>query len=484
MKVNYQTVKDVAEAAKSMAGGIDNIRTGIKNLDNAITACAGKSITVLEERTPELDKKLEGLGDGLNQLGDIFNEFAENMLGIISYGDAGIDSMVHINTVQVKNSLARMAGVVVNLEAYARSKNPSVGEGLSMSRPLFVSDADKNSISQINSNLDAIKDMVLECASYIKQYEDDFEKMRQEVIDYENMDDTMKAKIKDLYEVLADIDWWETTTFKFVVGAALIVAAVAFIAFVPAAAGVAAFVAGVAKSVVAYGALNTTINLISSYVSGDDIEDAVATGMFEGAIEGILVGGASEAGKVIGGVVSKTNAGQSLMAKKNISKKTMEEFFGFNVEYVGQVSNSVFKQVYNGQEVNMRDTALKEAVKHSWKAMDKVAMRDINAIFAGKEEAIKEGVGDVTNKLFANKSLQKLSQYGAKSGIYFADIGTDSFMKEFNSSNINDESMSLSDIYDSVTGKYDSTKLFKYIIKDDFKDIVKKQVGKLAPKVK
>ena len=42
----------------------------------------------------------------------------------------------------------------------------------------------------------------------------------------------------------------------------------------------------------------------------------------------------------------------------------------------------------------------------------------------------------------------------------------------------------LSDIYDSVTGKYDSTKLLKYIIKDDFKDIVKKQVGKLAPKVK
>jgi hypothetical protein len=326
--------------------------------------------------------------------------------------------------------------------------------------------------------------MVLECASYVKQYEDDFEKMRQEVIDYENMDDSMKAKIKDLYEVLADIDWWQTTTFKFCVGAALIIGAVAIIVFLPAAAGVAAFVVGVAKGVVAYGALNATIGLISSYVSGDDIEDAVATGLFEGAIEGILVGGANQAGKVIGGAVSKTKLGKNIMAQKNISKETMEDFFKFNVEYVGQVSNSVFKQVYNEQEVDMRSTLAKEAIKHSWKAMDKVAMKDINTIFAGKEDLIKQGTGDLTNKLFVNKSLEKASQYSAKAGIYFADIGTDAVMKEFNSSITNDENMSLSDIYDSVTGKYDSTKLFKYIIKDDFKDIVKDQVGKLAPKVK
>ena len=102
LKVNYGTVKDVAESAKALAAGVDSVKIELKNVYNAITDCAGAAITVLEEKAPEVDTNLDKLKEGLNSLGDVFNEYAENMLEIINVGDAGIDSVVHINTNQVR----------------------------------------------------------------------------------------------------------------------------------------------------------------------------------------------------------------------------------------------------------------------------------------------------------------------------------------------------------------------------------------------
>lgn len=486
LKVNYGTVKEVAESAKLLAAGVDSVKNEMKNVQNAISNCSGAAITALDEKTPEIDGNLDKLQDGLNKLGDIFNEFAENMLEIISYGDGGLNNVVHINTNQVKRKLQNLINLTDNLTSYATVADLKTS---SMYAPYIeMSDADRANLASINTKLESIDEMMAEVGNYISQFEDDFEKMRTKVADYENMDDDMKRKIKDLYEDLADIKWWQTTTFKVIVGATLIVAAVAVIIFVPAVAGVAAFAVGVAKSVVAFGALNTTIGLISAYYSGDDIEDAAATGLFEGTIEGLLVGGASQAGKTIGIAASKSKYGKQFLAKfPNVNVKDMVNFFDFNVEYVGQVANATFKKAYNGKEINMRDIVLDEALKHTWKAMDKVAMKDITLFFKGKtkeiiEQADKVGdFSDVRSKMLGMEAISKMSQYATKSAIYFGQLGVDAVMNEINDASWNNENISLSDMYNSVTDKYDGTKLLKYVIKDDFKKVVKDIVGRLEP---
>ena len=185
---------------------------------------------------------------------------------------------------------------------------------------------------------------------------------------------------------------------------------------------------------------------------------------------------------MLGTAVSKSGIGQKVIANsKYINADNMVKFFDFNVEYAGQVANTTFKKLYNEQEINMKDIALDEALKHSWKAMDKVAMADINKYFKGKAEIIKNSDAvDKAKDLFINKSLQKASQYGAKSSIFFGQMGVDATMNEINTSYQNNEDMSLSDIYDAMSSKYDGVKLLKYVGKDDFKDIVKKQVSKLS----
>ena len=46
------------------------------------------------------------------------------------------------------------------------------------------------------------------------------------------------------------------------------------------------------KNAIAIGIINSVIEVIYASISGEDIADAVATGLFEGTIEGAILGGA------------------------------------------------------------------------------------------------------------------------------------------------------------------------------------------------
>lgn len=503
LKINYQIVRDIANEAKSLSEAAVTVENEIKNLSKVIESNSGKAMSALKQSTPELETGLEKFSEGLDQLGNVFNEFADNMLGIISYGDGGINNVVHINSVDVRGQLNKMAGALLTFDAFVRQKSAVVGDN-----PLGglgkTADA-KMEVEKINRDLDAIKDMLIESSSYIREYQDDFEKFRQKVKDYENMDDEMKTKIKALYEDLADIQWWQTTTAKFVAGAFLIIAAAAIVIFAPATVGFAGLVTAMAKGIVSFGLLEAGVSFIGACLSGDDIEDSVATGLFMGAMEGALVAGAGHVGTMLGGTVAKTKTVGKVLASKDtaikavsrwknpkvskvainiikgVNTKNITDFLSFNTEYFGHVAFAGFKQQFNGDEVKWKDNFCKTGIKHMFKGIDKLAMKDISNYKL--ENVIKEKT-DIELPKEMIKVGKKVMQYSTKGVIYAAQTSIDSLAYSINDVMKSDSSLTVTDLYDMCTGDYDGVKLSKYVLKDDVKKLIKANLKNVSDSLK
>lgn len=482
LKINYGTIKDVASEADKLANNINSIRSSLNSIDGIVKQCNGSAAEALQEKGPKIVESLDKLEDGLTGMSKIFNEYVDTMSGIISYGDGGINSIVHVNTDQVRRKLDDMIRIIQSFEHFAKSANPYI----SMTNLYMpgVNEAERTATLECNKQLEYIKELMQTAASGIVVFETDFETARKIVKDFENMDDTFKGKIKDVYYDFADIKWYQTTTFKFIASATILIAAAVFIVVIaPATAGGAAviFATGVAKNVIAVGLLNAAVAATSAAISGENMADAVATGLFEGCIEGAVVGTANE----VGALFRASKYATSLMSKTGMTEKTLKEVSKLGTEYVGKIATDVTNNVYNGKEVNMGDIVEKETKNIAWKAVDNNISSAINDKYAKKAaEIYKEyenswDIGDMAQKVLKNDIQKKATQYGASMATYSGALVYDGMGAAYEEKAETGD-YEIKNISDYCTSEFDYSKLGKSVFKDEFKENVKSTLDKMA----
>lgn len=477
LKINYGTIKDVASEADKLANNIKSIRSSLNSIDGIVKQCNGSAAEALQEKGPKIVESLDKLEDGLTGMSKIFNEYVETMSEIINCGDDGINSIVHVNTDQVRRKLNDMIRIIESFNTFAKNANLYISMG-NMYTP-SISDTERSVTLECNKKLEYIKELMETAASGIVVFETDFETARKTIKDFENMDDTFKGKIKDVYYDFADIEWYQTTTFKFVVGATIIVAAAAFVILAPATGGAAlVFAVGVAKNVVAVGVLNTAVAATSAAITGEDMADAVATGLFEGCIEGALVGTASE----VGTLFRASKYATSLMSKTGMTEKTLKKVSKLGTEYVGKIAKDVTINVYNGKKVNMGDIVEKETKNIAWKAVDIEMTSGIKNQYSQKAAQIlgdnKDNldIGDVASQLLKNDAKAKAVEYGAKASLYNGRLVYEGMGEAYNEQ-METGDYEIQNIYDYVNSKFDYSKLGKAVFKDDIKSGIKDTLG-------
>lgn len=475
LKINYGTIKDVASEATKLANNINSIEKSLKNVDNIVKQCSGSAAEQLQEKGPEIEKSLDKLQQGLTGMSRVFNDYVDSMSGIISYGDGGINSLVHVNTDQVRGKLNGMISIINTFNDFAKRTNPYLSMG-NLYIP-GIEDAERNATIECNKKLEYIKELMESTASELVVFETDFETASKIIKDFENMDDTFKNKIKDVYYDFADIEWYQTNTFKFIAGATIMIAAAAFVIVVaPATAGGAAvvFATGVAKNIVAVGVLNTAVAATSAAITGENMTDAVATGLFEGCIEGAAVGVAGEAATLFKGSKYAT----TLMSKTGISKETLNTVSKLGGEYIGNIASDVAKDTYNGKDIDMGKIVEKQTKNIAWKAVDMDITSGIKNQYSQKAaEIIEENkdnldIGDVASKLLKNDAQAKAVEYGAKASLYNGRLLYEG-MGEAYEEQMETGDYEIQNISDYFNSKFDYSKLGKAVFKDDIKSGVK-----------
>lgn len=472
LKINFGTIQEIANSASNLSNNIDSIKSSLNSMNGIVNSCEGDAASALQEKGPKIIESLDKLQQGLTGMSSTFNDYVDSMCGIISYGDGGINSIVHVNTDQARRKLNSLIDVINSFENFAKGVQPSVTMS-NMYSPL-VDDAQRTAAMQCNSKLSDIKDLMETAASGIAVFETDFENARKLIQDFENMDDDFKKKIKEVYYDFADIEWYQTTSFKLIAGAIIITAAAAFVIFVPAGGAAVAFAVGVAKNVVAVGVLNTAVEATAAAISGEDMADAVATGLFEGCIEGALVGVGTEAATLAKG----TKYAAALASKTGMTEKTMKTVSKLGGEYIGNIASDVAKKAYNSEEIDMGNIVEKQTKKIAWKAFDMEMTDSIKTIYSNKandilaENVDNMDIGDVIGKVLKNDVKAKATEYGAKaleySGRLIYDGMGEAYQEMYETGDYEIEN--ISDYYNS---KFDYAKLGKAMFKDDIKNSIK-----------
>lgn len=479
LKINYGTIQCVANEATKLSDSINSMKNSLNSINGIIQSCDGEAANALKEKQPDIIKNLDRLQRGLMGMSKIFNNYVESMCGIISYGSGGIDSIVHVSTDDVRFNLGQLIDLVESFDNFANGVQPSVSATNSFS--LELSESDKMAVNQCNNRLNEVKDLMKITSSYIIVYEDDFEKFRKVILDYENMDDEFKNQIKDFYYDFADIKWYQTTAFKALVGTAIVVVALGVIVFVAPEGVMAIVLVEASKNAIAIGIINSVIEVIYASISGEDIADAVATGLFEGTIEGAILGGAETYAKSLKGAKYISKAASKL----NISDNNLE--FGLKLagEYGGSIVNDAFKNKLNGEEVNWGNIAWSEAINYGWKFFDKKIGKGIENAYNKKATEILQknidnyDISDVAGQLLKNTGKKKLSQYGFEASFYTAKLlysGEGAALDEL----METGDYELSNMTDYISSKFDFVKLGKAMFKDDVKNRLKKLAGSLS----
>lgn len=466
LKINYGTIQCVANEATKLSDSINSIKNSLNSMNGIIQSCDGDAANALKEKQPDIIKNLDKLQRGLMGMSKIFNNYVESMCGIISYGSGGIDSIVHVSTDDVRWNLRQLIDLVESFENFANGVQPSVSATNSFS--LELSESDKMAVMQCNNRLNEVKDLMKITSSYIVVHEDDFEKFRKVILDYENMDDEFKNQIKDFYYDFADIKWYQTTAFKALAGVVLVTGSILIIAFFAPESAIALVLINAAENAVAIGIINTILEGTTAFISGDDIEDAVATGLFEGSIEGFIIGGAEK----IATLSIDTKYVSKILENTNFSRDNLEFGFKMGGEYLGRITNDVVKNIYNDEEVNLQEIVGKEFKNMSWKILDKKLGGSITSKINNTE--VGDGLGKILNKV-----NEKAGKYTFEASFYVGRIFLEGEYEELKKQ-IETGQFELTDMTDYISSKFDYVKLGNAMFKDDAKDNFKKLARSLG----
>ena len=296
IKLNYEELKKLSESCLNLAVSLGDIETAIKNMDDAVGNCSGKAAEALYGKGAEIVSNMGDLGIGLTKFSVNIANYSNDMKAII---DAAGSGMLHINTVDVSWNLRQMISDLLEFDSFARGVNPKGNvNALSLgASPNYDSDEDKMLMNQLSGKLDNIKELLVAAANDLANYDEDFEKFKNIISEFENKDDEYRDILQEVYYEISDTGFWGKTSTKVIIGVTLIVVAAAIVFLAPILAGVggvvgacAAAIAGcawltaIATEVIAVGLFTGVFAGGLAVFTGSDIEDAVGGGLIEGNV--------------------------------------------------------------------------------------------------------------------------------------------------------------------------------------------------------
>lgn len=435
IKLDYGELRKLSDSCIELASSLNDIETAIKNMDEAVASCSGSAAEALYGKGGEIAGNMNDLGVGLTKFSTHIVKYCNDMRAIINSASEG---MLHINTVDVSWNLKQMISDLVEFDDFARTVSPNVNvSGLISSYSGLLADENAVEMNKLEGKLDNVKELLVVAANDLANYDEDFEKFRKIISEFENKDDEYRDILQEVYYEISDTGFWGRTSTKVIIGVGLVVIAVAIVFLAPILAGiggavgaVAAAIAGctwlvsIATEVIAVGLLTAAFAGGIAVFSGKDIEDAVGGGLFEGTVSSVITGGAGQiakSGKYLSygaKALSKTKYANNPAVKENV-EFVMKE----GLEYAGTVSSSAFLKLYNGQDVNMYQICMNAAYDRGLSIFYKGVSEIIhNQLDLPEIQLIRDGklsLNDVKNAItngITNKSIDAAKEVTSQVG--------------------------------------------------------------------
>ena len=425
LKLNYDELEKLATSCLELGCSLDYIKTSVKNMENTIANCKGQAASSISGDGDEIVGVIEQLKTGLDKFATETNSFVSDMSAIINSQGGG---MIHVNSWDCNFNLGQMILDLVNFNAYAQGSSGKVSyatNGLSMS---MLSQEEISQVNQVNANLENIVELMKTEARELLKYEDDFQKFKQKISDFENKDDDYRNSMQNIYYDVADVKWYQRTSTKIIIAVAVIAVAAAIVLLAPVIAGLAgaggaigamatvassATAVGIATDIVMVGIGTGVLSSAVSVYTGDDVEDALGTGLMDGVIAGAVTGGVGEIAESaklaqMGTKLSEFASSRGVMLKGETARFMVKE----GVEYTGEVAAKIADCLYNGKDINMLhigttaafDRGMDNAFKAGGEYVSKRLLdQDIN-IFRNGEFSFNDAE-KALKKLFTEKSI-------------------------------------------------------------------------------
>lgn len=366
LKLNYSELEKLATSCLELGSSLDEIKSTVKNMEKTIANCKGQAASSITGDGDEIVESIDKLKTGLDKFATETNSFVSDMSGIINAQGGG---MLQVNSWDCNFNLGQMISDLVSFNSYAQGSRSNVSYasgGFSMS---MLPQDEVAKINQINANLENVVELMKSAARDLLKYEDDFQKFKKTISDFENKDDDYRNSMQNIYYDVADVDWLHKTSTKIIIAVAVIAVAAAIVIFAPAIAGLAgvggavgaiataassATAVGIATEIVTVGVGTGVISAGVSVLTGDDVEDALGSGLMDGVIAGAISGGVgaiADSTKIatMGTKLSEYASSKGVMLTGNTARSIVKE----GVQYSGEVASSIADCLYNGNDINM-----------------------------------------------------------------------------------------------------------------------------------
>ena len=201
LKLNYDELEKLATSCLELGCSLDYIKTSVKNMENTIANCKGQAASSISGDGDEIVGVIEQLKTGLDKFATETNSFVSDMSAIINSQGGG---MIQVNSWDCNFNLGQMILDLVNFNAYAQGSSGKVSyatNGVSMS---MLSQEEISQVNQVNANLENIVELMKTEARELLKYEDDFQKFKQKIRDFENKDDDYRNSMQNIYYDVAD----------------------------------------------------------------------------------------------------------------------------------------------------------------------------------------------------------------------------------------------------------------------------------------
>ena len=366
LKLNYDDLEKMAASCLELASSLDGISNAVKNMERTISNCQGQAATAIAGDGDEIVGIIEKLSDGLNRFGTETNNFCGDMRAIINSQGVG---MLNVNSWDCTYNLGQMITDLVNINYDAKKSKKKISystNGLSMA---MIPQNDISEINRINAQLENVVEIMKAGASELLKYEEDLQKFKKIITEFENKDDEYRNSMQNIYYDVADVKWYQKTSSKIIIAVAVIAVAAAIVLLAPAIAGLAAVggtvgaiatflsssaVVGVATNIVAVGIGTGVLSGGIAIFTGDDIEDSFGTGLMDGVIVGTINGGVGAIANstklgVIGTKISEYASAKDIMISGETTRFALYE----GLSFTGEFSASVVDCLYNGKDINL-----------------------------------------------------------------------------------------------------------------------------------
>ena len=436
LKLDYSELEKLSTSCLNLSSSLEEIRNAVKGMETTIASCEGQAVTAITGDGDEIVEIIDKLSNGLNLFGTETNNFCGDMRAIINSQGGG---MLHVNSWRSNYNLGQMISDLINFNSYAQGSRHTVSYATNNLSTSLLPEEDVAAISQVNAQLENVVDIMKAGASELLKYEDDFQKFKQKIKDFENKDDDYRNSLQNIYYEVVDAKWYEKTCGKIVIAVVVIGVAAAIIFFAPAIAALAATggvvgtiaaalssatAVSIATDIVTVGIATGVLSGAVSIFTGEDVEDSFGAGLMDGIISGAITSGAGAIAKcsklgMMGTKLSETASSYGIMLRGETARALLAE----GVESTGVFTAEVAKCLYNGNDVNVANiaatTAFDRGLDKGFKEAGKYVSKkyfdsDIN-VFQNGEFSFNDAK-KALKKFFADRSIDSAKEISGQIG--------------------------------------------------------------------